>query len=1316
MISGLFKKKVKGALVLGALLVGGSSYAQLGLTWSEMGPNDIAGRCRSIIIDKTVANGSRIYAAGVSGGVFTSTNSAGTWMPLNDQSASLIISCMTQASDGTIYAGTGETYTRGGDGAGLSGFIGTGLYKFTPGTNTLVLVKDSSTFGNINEVAVDPNNVSKIYVAGEKGFFASVDGGATFFKEVSTGTVPAMDVKVAIDGGVYFASGSKASMTSKVYYSATGALATYTNMAVPSLTTTASGGSGRIEIALSPSNPNYVYVSVAKSFTLGSTISTGGLNSIWTSNDKGVTWKILSYGTAQFDPLSSSTSSGFGDYCHTLVVDPSNPGSVFLGGYTVYNWRQNTNLAFGLGTWVQIGNELAAGSPLFVHSKAHDIKFLPTNTKQYYIATDGGIFKTVSLDNATFYPTAFLAFNNGLNISQFNSVAFQNFPKNIAAAGSPTANPAAGAVGGTIGNGACYLPGNFLNSIQTSVAFGSSDTYQADFSKLIPKALFFSTAFGAIQRTSDIGTVPMGTFYDPSYLGGSATTGNRPGNSAFANENTPMRLWENYGLTAPADYAIFYNAQIKNSFVNVYPSKGSFTVAITRPQSSAKYDTITVTATSFKKDSINTHRSYTITNTAPMEAFTSFTNTSTTLSTFTVNNTRPSSAYKYAYIIVQSFSMGVTNPAVNRSFTLTPIYTGTAVTGVVSTGTATPNSVTINPSLTDNIQFTLDSIPGDTSLIEVYFKYIAPTTFTLANNRPTALSRYEMIEVKSTSTKLIFPPPVQTFSIIPNYNISSNPVPVSYSFMGTGANTATFTNNLIFQNTSLSDSLHFTFNTAPDDSSVITVKIKLKYAQSIQITPVYTGNNITSCNVIGQASLTPSTNNYVYPLSSLTDSIRFTFSTLPGDSTTIATNVKLKYSSGSYITMTNSDISGRTFRDSLLLGGTLFWNSTPPTVKIPLKISARLAVGINGSIYAVKKPLNFSINPDWVRIVGKNSRIDGPGGLPTSTVVAALVGTVTKLEWAPNGRSLYFSTKYNDTTYYLYRTSHLDFLGDSSASDYSGFFSSDLDSVNKTGSYLRKSVTQRTTPLGRFKYPITSISVRADNMGIIVTTGGYKNKLATVYTSNGADVRTLNMNNTDNTTNFTSKNGTGLPLFPAYSSLFEMNDNKRVLIGTEKGIYSTTDITQASPTWVPENTGFPNVPVFQIRQQTVPNYLCYNSGEIYVATHGRGIWSTNKYLSPFAIGITEQEKNTSFASNIRLYPNPASDNANVWFNAEGDASYKITVYDVSGRIMIQENTPKLNAGEQNISINTTSLNSGVYFVSVNGTNNFNANVKFVISK
>jgi len=235
-------KQVKGALLFGALLVGSNSFAQLGLQWGEMGPNDVAGRTRSIIMDNTGVAGNKLFAAGVSGGVFRSGDAGATWTPVNDAAASLIVSCMAQDASGNLYLGTGETFGRGDNGGGMSAFIGTGLYKLNTGSSTFSLLADSSVFGNINEVAVLSPNV---YVASQKGLFISTDGGTTFAEEAMSVTsgLSAMDVKLAKNGDVYYSAGVKSASTSAVYYSAFGS----STFAV--ITPTFITNRGRIEIA-----------------------------------------------------------------------------------------------------------------------------------------------------------------------------------------------------------------------------------------------------------------------------------------------------------------------------------------------------------------------------------------------------------------------------------------------------------------------------------------------------------------------------------------------------------------------------------------------------------------------------------------------------------------------------------------------------------------------------------------------------------------------------------------------------------------------------------------------------------------------------------------------------------------------------------------------------------------------------------------------------------------------------------------------------------------------------------------------------------
>jgi hypothetical protein len=63
---------------------------------------------------------------------------------------------------------------------------------------------------------------------------------------------------------------------------------------------------GRIEIAVAPSDPNYVYLLVSKTGTASTTNVYSpmdqDLNAVYGSNDKGATWSILTLGSyGQFD-------------------------------------------------------------------------------------------------------------------------------------------------------------------------------------------------------------------------------------------------------------------------------------------------------------------------------------------------------------------------------------------------------------------------------------------------------------------------------------------------------------------------------------------------------------------------------------------------------------------------------------------------------------------------------------------------------------------------------------------------------------------------------------------------------------------------------------------------------------------------------------------------------------------------------------------------------------------------------------------------------------------------------------------------------
>ncbi len=1083
-------------------------YAQLGLNWQEVGPDNAGGRTRSVLYDKTDATGNTIFAGSVGGGVFKSTNGGSTWAPVNDQSGVFNVSCMAQAADGNIYVGTGESFFyRNLYQYKSNAFKGTGLYKFSPTGTTFTLVQDSSLFGDINEIATHPTNAQILYVASTKGFFISTDGGSTFTQESNS---PAQDVKVGIDGYVYYVSGDYKTTNNKVYKSTNGAPGSFTDITPTNTVNPNVNKLGRIEIAVAPSNPNYVYLLVSKTGTASTTNIYSpvdqDLNAVYGSNDKGTTWKEITLGSyGQFDLFQQTYGvdesgnvrySYHGGFSNTIKVHPTDPTQIFIGGYVLYQWKQSPSSAFGNGTWTQLGIEVFvdALAQLYLHPFIHDIAFKPSNPNEFFVATNGGLYKGIW--DSTNNMFNFLSANKGYNTALLNKTSMTNFPVNI---GTNTVIPVGGVLGADFNAGPLYIKGSSnTNVAMNAQTYNTQNSYDIEFSKINNKTAFASYNYGSIQRNTNIASNPFAGFTDLLYTSAVAASGTKPSFPSFAGLNTPLALWENWGqVNPPADSAILWN-KIDTLYVKASAgnTKKQFVFNYTRPQKNAYYDVIIVRTGSTYKNTITT----------------------------------PS----YVYSIF-------------------PTYTGTNIT--------------------------------------------------------------------------------------------------SYSIVGSGFDNSNTANHQIFLLPNLLDSIRITLNYTPANGS---------------------------------------------------------------NDTIVMLNIGLRYNAGDWVYAENGDlgISGYTHLDSIQLTAPLSYTNTPFTsniVKIPTTRSARLAVGVKKGVMLTKRGLNGDISPSWIKIAGSNSRIDGPGGVPSSTVVA-VKGDVTNLQWAPSGTELYFSTYDASTSaYYLYRISHLGGIYDEDFRDYSGVFTSDIDSAfkkisgnnvvaDRTG--FKYNNTIRTTAIAKFNFPITSISVSDNNQTVLVTLGGYNTTGGRIFVSNG-DARLLSRNETD-ATNFVDKTG-NLPNIPVYASLFLQQDNNKVLVGTEKGVFSTMDITQSSPVWSQDNNGqLPQVPVYQLKQQTLPYWLCYNSGYIYAATHGRGIWATSKFATPYIVSVNEIEHNFAKEDGLFIYPNPAQDFTKIQLSLPaGQHPINLTIMDITGKVISSQTTYVHNSNNAiELEVNTQNLISGIYIIQI----------------
>jgi uncharacterized repeat protein (TIGR01451 family) len=86
----------------------------------------------------------------------------------------------------------------------------------------------------------------------------------------------------------------------------------------------------------------------------------------------------------------------------------------------------------------------------------------------------------------------------------------------------------------------------------------------------------------------------------------------------------------------------------------------------------------------------------------------------------------------------------------------------------------------------------------------------------------------------------------------------------------------------------------------------------------------------------------------------------------------------------------------------------------------------------------------------------------------------------------------------------------------------------------------------------------------------------------------------------------------GLADVPVRAALFNPQNRKQVLLGTDAGIWSTTDITAANPGWTFSGTGMGAFRVNQLKYRA-------SDGRIAAATYGRGVFTSDAFAIPYTL-------------------------------------------------------------------------------------------------
>jgi len=209
-----------------------------------------------------------------------------------------------------------------------------------------------------------------------------------------------------------------------------------------------------------------------------------------------------------------------------------------------------------------------------------------------------------------------------------------------------------------------------------------------------------------------------------------------------------------------------------------------------------------------------------------------------------------------------------------------------------------------------------------------------------------------------------------------------------------------------------------------------------------------------------------------------------------------------------------------------------------------------------------------------------------------------------------------------------------------------------------------------------------------DSNHVVVTLGGYGNSSYVFESKNACDL------------NPTWTNITGdLPSMPVYDAVIDVDDSRRIILGTDLGVWVTEN---GGTKWEESNNGMARVPVFEIRGY---EWNPWEGMSMYIGTHGRGYFKSTTLL-------TGTKNIASNKLNATVAPNPTSDLTQISFTASKSGIARLSVYDLSGKVVLTQNIQIVN-GANKAQLNVSGLKQGYYLASVSGDVNTKA-VKILV--
>lgn len=311
-----------------------------------------------------------------------------------------------------------------------------------------------------------------------------------------------------------------------------------------------------------------------------------------------------------------------------------------------------------------------------------------------------------------------------------------------------------------------------------------------------------------------------------------------------------------------------------------------------------------------------------------------------------------------------------------------------------------------------------------------------------------------------------------------------------------------------------------------------------------------------------------------------------------------------------------------------------------------------------GELWGTRDALRLSVlNPRWVKIA------DQLGGAAVDVEFSADLNHIFV-----NGGQFIGSTGGN-TNGPIHR---IDGLG--------SVYTSDPDFVAKSSIDFGATATSKTLVSSA---QFTAIGIDPRNPNDLVAVQGFNGN---VFRSSNA------LSATPSLTQVGSQGGVAF-----YDVVIDSEDSDVLFAATFNGVSVSEN---GGATWTDvSHPDFAGTPSYHIMQ----SWRSWNEGnkrpgEVYLGTHGRGIWSTEAVLSVKPNGSQTDAGVDTKKPKMSVYPNPSTAEATLLFTLENGGNGVVEFYNISGRKMKVISVSSLVKGENKVGFNSSDLPQGTYIV------------------